>query len=185
MDTHGVVFIPLSFSFHKKHVSPITCDWINEIGCNLINNVHIEVGGGTGYWCTKCGKLYKKKPCDNYICHNTLSVKTLNKEKLSQVIAGLGEIDDVSVRQYVEENITSPAIEKIFSDERQHQTEEEESYSIIYNDLMELIEERYGDDIYDDIITNCGNNVFICETRTGHVTDEQSGEYLDVWEKLK
>lgn len=180
-------YVPMPFSFSKNDAfHPVTGgsshDWID--GINIISNVCVEMGGGTGYWCTKCNKLYNKKPSDGYICHNTISTRTLNKEKLFQLIVSLGEIDDVSVRQYVDENVTSPAIEKILYDERQYKTEEEASYGIVYDNLMELIEERYSDGIYDDIITRCDNDTFIYETRTGHVVDEQSSEYLNTWEKL-
>lgn len=206
-------FIPLKFSFQNavpmitktqssKHDGSI---WFENLGESLIESVSISFGGGKGYWCSKCDKLYHEKPCDNYRCKNMYTSYVLNKEKLSQLISDLGaidakddasasscrlnfpgrKIDDIYIQQYIEENKTSPAIEQIFREESQYQTIEEAEMDITYENLMDLINERYNDRVYDKIVEECHNDNFVYGEKEGKIIDEQSSEYLSSWNKIK
>jgi hypothetical protein len=207
-------FIPLKFSF--QNAVPIIPNiqsskhddrsvWFENLGESLIESVSISIGGGKGYWCSKCNKLYHEKPCGNYRCKNMYTSYVLNKEKLSQLISELGDIDakddaiasscrlnfpsgkidDIYIQQYIEENKTSPAIEQIFREESQCRTDEEAQMDIVYENLMDLINERYSTRVYDKIVEECHNDNFVYGEKEGKIIDEQRSEYLSSWNKIK
>lgn len=192
--------IPLKFSYQQKNANHVIPEipvetqfskhddgsvWIKNLGESLIESVSMSIGGGKGYWCPKCNKLYREKPCVGYKCKNMYTSYVLNKEKLSRLISELGNIDDTCIRQYVESSIMTPAIEQIFREEVQCQTIEEAQMGIVYENLMELINERYSDRVYDKIVEECCNNNFMYGEKPGTIIDEHSSEYLSLWNKLK
>lgn len=185
-------FIPLKFSYRQENIVPVIPEfskhddgstWIKNLGESLIESVSVSIGGGKGYWCSKCNKLYHKKPHCNYKCKNMYTSYVLNKEKLSQLISELGTIDDIYIQQYIEENKTSPAIEQIFREESQCQTIEEAEMGIVYENLMDLINERYS--VYDKIVEECCNDTFVYGEKPGTIIDECNSKYLSLWNKLK
>ena len=151
---------------------------------SLISSVSISIGGGTGYWCTKCNKRYIDQPVDGFICHNIYTQKVLNKEKLKRLIHDLGEISDILIDRYVDENQTSPEIEEIFNEEKICKTEEEDYCGTNYENFMELLTERYSDQIYDTVEIDCNNNQFVHEKRDGKTIDEHSGDQMRIWNNL-
>ena len=36
--------------------------WVQKLGHSIVKSVDISIGGGSGYWCTRCNKYYDVKP---------------------------------------------------------------------------------------------------------------------------
>lgn len=103
--------------------------YLDTLGFNLIQNVSMEIGGGSGWWCQECGKLYKKQPLSGYVCHNIYTKQQVNREKLVEVIHQLGDLTDNIVQQYIDDPTHHfDEIEQIFQQEKQTMTEEEATY---------------------------------------------------------
>lgn len=143
----------------------------------LIASVSVEIGGGTGYWCDKCGHLYKTKP---KICDKQISRHVLNKNKLIEEIHQLGEIDDDIVRKYIDDGEVSPQIEDIYISEKECKTEEEFMYEIVYDNLKDLILKRYHDHVYDEVSEKCDSTTFTHEQRRGREIDAHTSDTLAV-----
>lgn len=158
--------------------------WARNLGLQMISNVSVEIGGGNGYWCTRCRKLYRTKPEVGFKCQNIHTYTERNNEKLERVLHILGDIDDESARQYIYEDKSSPQIEAIFKDVTSSQTMEEYYNEIVYEDLMDYIDRRYSNEIYDHVETICNNDIFALEDRRGVVVDNQSADWRNLWYQL-
>ena len=161
-------------------------EWYANIGNNLIDNISVEIGGGTGWWCQKCSKFYRNKPKEGVVCQNIYKMSQLNNDKLKNMIHDLGgDISDEIVEQFIK-NPTPMCkeIESIFRDENSFQTIEEAQYGTKYNNLMELILDRYCSDVYEIISVVCDSQTFAHEKRSGTIIDSYTSEMLDINTKI-
>jgi len=160
-------------------------NWFADIGKNLIDNISIEIGGGVGWWCQKCGKFYRDMPIKNIMCNNVYKISQINNDKIRDIIHTMGDVSDKIINHYIN-NPTQMCeeIESIFRSENSYQTIEEASYDIIYNNLMELILERYHSDVYEKISVICDSQIFNNEKRNGLVIVSHKTDIIDVNTKV-
>jgi hypothetical protein len=153
--------------------------FVSDLGFNLISNVSLEIGGGKGWWCRKCNKLYRNQPSKNFTCHNIYEETQLNHAKLIELIHQLGEVSDEVIRQYIDDPSQSfPEIDEIFQSEKQSVTYEE--YSDDYTGLMDLLLERYKSEIYDTVTIECDSHEYVYEERRGREIDSYNPNMMNM-----
>lgn len=130
----------------------------------MINNISIKIGRCNGGWhCRKCYKSYNQQPIDGFVCDGNYMDEIINKERLSEVIHELSpkEIDNQIVMSYID-NPTQyfPEIDIIFNSEKKCHLYEFMYIDWDYKNIIELIENRYGDRVYDYIEQKCSSTTF-------------------------
>jgi len=175
---------------------------------SMIESISLEIGGGNGYWfskvsskplkiktlsscrnsmfwCSKCNYFYHEKPL---MCYNKYNTKTINESKIIKIIQDLdleNNIDEQIIKTY----LTNPKqcikeIDELFKRVINVPTYEEAIFGTTYDNLMELIENRYEKEIYNVDECTCNNKTFVKEERKGTFVEKFSGEQLDVFNHI-
>jgi hypothetical protein len=148
----------------------------NGLGLSLFTSCSVEIGGGTGYWCAKCNKLYQTKPD---ICHNIIIQNILNTRRLIELMQQVYSInlreEDINNRDHV-----PVEIRQILEEENECLTIEE-SFTGKYDTFIDMVSHRYPE-VYDKIKMECGCDTFIHEQRKG---DEIDGHDVELLDKIK
>lgn len=157
-------------------------NWTNKLGGSIIQSFSVSIGGGKGYVCTKCDKFRKS----DTICLNKIQV--LNHGKVIETIKQL--VNEVNYKNHdiyvTDDEINEYMQTKNYSNDKfnlllLHTGDECESGK--YKNLLDkIIYEHYYNGIYDDQI--CQNDKFIYCERSGNCIDNQSREWLTVWNEL-
>lgn len=135
----------------------------------LVKSCSIEIGGGNGYCCNKCHKLYHIKPD---ICHNVIVSKVLNNDRFIELIQQLSGVDikPEMIINYINNQDSIPdEIGRIFKEENECLTIEESAFGK-YDNFMEMVTYRYPE-VYDKIEIGCGCDNFTYEQRRGQEID--------------
>ena len=150
-----------------------------NFGHSLIKTIEVSIGGGDGYYCTKCDNLSLTKP---KICKNLSTEKTFNESNFIQFV-------DQYYGLVINKDDTIALIEndtQSFSENLKHIHEIEKTEDV-YNtedSLFTLLQNEHSNEFMDTQNIECKGTHFNKESRAGTIIDKQDGVWLDLWQEL-
>jgi hypothetical protein len=154
--------------------------WIRNFGDALIKSVSFSIGGGLHDWCNKCHMIRKNIRGEK--CGNIITSYIENNNSIKELLNDLFEenniiISENEINQYIEnkDNYNNDKFKELFNKIKNPIDECECYYK--YNNLYELLKNRYEYTMYDKIESICDSTEYQYVYQDGIVIDKYDSEW--------